>query len=82
MMPATSREKRTNGTIDAHLLDAARELGLNVSAISEAALVQERRVVRARAWRAENADALMQRKAWIEEKGTPLSDWQVWRPGS
>ncbi len=81
-MPVKAAKKRTNVSIDAEVLDAARDLGLNVSAISEAALAEELRLARAQAWRAENAAALAQRKAWIEQNGPPLSDWQVWRPGS
>ena len=51
----------------------ARENGLNVSAIAEDAL----RVARREAWKRENAQALEERKAWIEKNGLPLAQYQV-----
>ena len=52
-MPQSSTEKqRTNVTLTAANLAAARELGLNVSAISDAAVSEAVRVARARAWAA------------------------------
>ena len=53
------------------------EYGLNVSAISDAALEDAVRAARARAWSRENAEAIAERKAWIEANGTPLADIQV-----
>lgn len=75
-------KRRTNVSIDAGLLDAARELGLNVSAISEAALAENVRAARAAAWQAENSTALAQRRVWIATNGAPLASWQAWKPGS
>ncbi|MGG7567862.1 type II toxin-antitoxin system CcdA family antitoxin [Rhodovulum sp. DZ06] len=80
-MPGTGVKKRTNVTIDADALSEARALGLNVSAISEAAVKAAVRAARARAWSAENAGALAERRAWIEARGTPLADLQVFKPG-
>ncbi len=75
-MPQASTEKqRTNVTLTAANLAAARELGLNVSAISDAAVSEAVRT--ARAWAAENAEAISERRAWIETNGTPLADLQV-----
>mgnify|MGYP001236550385 FL=1 len=77
-MPRVSAEKqRTNVTLTAANLAAARELGLNISAISDAAVSEAVRAARARAWAAENADAIAERRAWIETHGTPLADLQV-----
>ena len=73
----TTAKRRTNVTIDAQLLDEARALGLNVSAISEAALAVRVAEARARDWAEENAEALARRRAWIAENGTPLAGWQV-----
>ena len=78
VMPQEGTEKqRTNITLTAANLAAARELGLNVSAISDAAVAEAVRTARARAWAAENADAIAERRAWIETNGTPLADLQV-----
>ncbi len=77
-MPQASTEKqRTNVTLTAANLAAARELGLNVSAISDAAVSDAVRAARTRAWTAQNADAISERRAWIEANGTPLADLQV-----
>ena len=77
-MPQVSTEKqRTNVTLTAANLAAARELGLNVSAISDAAVSVAVRTACAKAWAAENAEAISERRTWIEAHGTPLADLQV-----
>jgi antitoxin CcdA len=77
-MPQNSAEKqRTNVSLTASTLAAARELGLNVSAISDAALAEAVRAAKAEAWARENAEAIAERRAWIEANGTPLADLQV-----
>jgi antitoxin CcdA len=81
-MPQNSTEKqRTNVSLTASTLAAARELGLNVSAISDAALAEAVRAAKAEAWARENAEAIAERRAWIEANGTPLADLQVLKLG-
>ncbi|MGI3212217.1 type II toxin-antitoxin system CcdA family antitoxin [Roseovarius tibetensis] len=80
-MQTTSEKQRTNITLTAENLTAARELGLNVSAISDAAVAEAVRAARAEAWAEENAAALSERRAWIEANGTPLADLQVLKLG-
>jgi antitoxin CcdA len=81
-MPQTTTEKqRTNVTLTAANLAAARELGLNVSAISDAAVAEAVRAAKAEAWAKENAEAIAERRAWIEANGTPLADLQVLKLG-
>ena len=77
MPQAFTEKQRTNITLTAANLAAARELGLNVSAISDAALGEAVRAARAQAWAAENAEAISERRAWIETHGTSLADLQV-----
>lgn len=80
-MPQTPTSKqRTSVTIDAGVLNAARDLDLNVSAISEAAISEAVREASARRWAEENADALAERRAWIDAHGMPLADIQVFKP--
>jgi antitoxin CcdA len=77
-MPRTTTEKqRTNITLTAANLVAARELGLNVSAISDAAVAKAVRAAMSETWAKENAVAISQRRAWIEVNGVPLADLQV-----
>jgi antitoxin CcdA len=73
----TADKLRTNVSLTASNLAAARELGLNVSAISDAALAEAVRAAQANAWVRENAEAIAERRAWIEAHGTPLADLQV-----
>ena len=81
-MPQSRTEKqRTNVSLTASTLAAARELGLNVSAISDAALAEAVRAAKAEAWARENAEAIAERRAWIEANGTPLADLQVQKLG-
>lgn len=54
-------------------------VGLNVSAISDAAVAEAVRAARATAWAADNAAAISERRAWIEAHGMPLADLQVLR---
>ena len=77
MQHATTEKQRTNVTLTAANLAAARELGLNVSAISDAAVAEAVRLAKAKAWAQESATAITERRAWIEAKGTPLADLQV-----
>ena len=72
-----SEKQRTNISVDAATLDAARALGLNVSAISEAALAQAVREANAKDWAAENAEALAQRRDWLKANGLPLARHQT-----
>ena len=77
MPHSTTEKQRTNITLSATNLAAARELGLNVSAISDAALAEAVRAAKAEAWARENAGAIAERRVWIEAHGTPLADLQV-----
>lgn len=79
-MPTPTQEKhRTNVTLTAANLAAARRLGLNVSAISDAALASAVKQAEAQAWVKEYAAAIDERRAWIDANGTPLADIQVLR---
>jgi antitoxin CcdA len=81
MPHATAEKQRTNITLTAANLAAARELGLNVSAISDAAVAEALRLAEAKDWAQENAEAIAERRAWIEANGTPLADLQVLKIG-
>lgn len=78
--PASGKQ-RTNISIDGRALSAARTMDLNVSAISEAAVIEAVRIAEAKAWSEENADAITERRGWIEANGTPLAGFQVLKTG-
>lgn len=80
-MPPTPSKKRRNVTFDSQVIREARDFGINVSAVGEAALREEVRKARAAAWLEENAESLAQHCRWIEENGPPLAAYQAFKVG-
>lgn len=68
--------KATSVTIDAELLAAAKELGINVSRASEEGLAAQVKRIREERWREENAEALQGYNAWVEKNGLPLARYR------
>lgn len=71
---ASATKRKTSLTLDAEALEAARELGINVSAVTEAALIKAVAEARREQWLAENADAFAAQSEWHERYGHPLAD--------
>jgi antitoxin CcdA len=73
----TSPARRsTSLTLDRHLLDEARELGVNVSRAAEEGVALAIRAARARQWREENAAAIDDYNRFIDAQGVPLSEFR------
>lgn len=72
MVIATKR--KTSMSLDVEALDGARELGINVSAVAEAALVKAVAEARRNKWLVENAGAFAAQSDWHERHGHPLAD--------
>mgnify|MGYP005861915663 CR=1 FL=1 len=72
MVAATKR--KTSLTLDAEALEGARELGINVSAVAEAALIEAIAESRRKKWLAENAAAFAAQSDWHERHRHPLAD--------
>ena len=72
VVPASKR--KTSLTLDAEVLDAAKELKINVSAVAEAALKNAVASARQMLWRKQNAEAFAAQAAWHERHGHPLAD--------
>lgn len=72
MGPAIRR--KTSLTLDAQALDRARELGINVSAVAEAALVRAVDEARRAQWLEDNAEAFAAQSDWHRRHGHPLAD--------
>jgi antitoxin CcdA len=72
-MTASDRPRRraTDLHLEAELVDEARRLGVDLSRAAEAGL--RHAVAAAKAWREENAEAIRQMNAWVEEHGLPLA---------
>ena len=72
-MAATTKRK-TSLTLDAAALDGVKDLGINVSAVAEAALIRAVTEARRKKWRDDNADAFAAQSDWHERNGRPLAD--------
>ena len=67
-------KRKTSLTLDGAALDNARSLGLNVSAVAEAALVEAVAEARRKKWLIENAGAFVAQSQGHERHGHPLAD--------
>ena len=65
----SSRKRGVNLSLNAQLVHVAKELGLNVSHIAEAALEQAVRERQADAWLKDNADAITRYGEEVAERG-------------
>ena len=64
----------TSMSLDADLLRQARALGINLSRAAESGVMDAIRQERARLWKQENAEAISDYNAFVEEQGIPLSN--------
>jgi antitoxin CcdA len=71
---AAATKRKTSLTLDADALDCAKELQINVSAVTEAALIKAIIDARHKKWLAENADAFAAQADWHERNGNPLAE--------
>ena len=67
-------KRKTSLILNADALDAARGLGINVSAVADAALRRAVSEERRHRWLQENAAAFEAQAAWHERHGHPLAD--------
>lgn len=67
-------KRKTSLTLDAEALEAARDLGINISAVAEAALMEAVASAQRRKWLDENAEAFAAQSVWHERHGHPLAD--------
>lgn len=74
-MKATAR-RATNVSLDSNLLDAAKELGINLSRACERGLTEQVAETRAERWLAENRDALDYWNDYVEKNGLPLARYR------
>ncbi len=67
-------KRKTSLTLDVAALDGAKELGVNVSAVAEKALLQAVAEARREKWLSENAEAFAAQSRWHEKNGHPLAE--------
>ncbi|NDR55164.1 type II toxin-antitoxin system CcdA family antitoxin [Aliiruegeria sabulilitoris] len=64
---------KVNLTLDADVVETARGLGLNMSRLAEAAIVEASRIERNRLWREENQAAIDAYAEEVARNGLPLA---------
>lgn len=64
---------KVNLTLDAEVAKTARSLGLNMSRLAEAAIIEAAKVERNRAWRDENRAAIEAYAEEVAKEGLPLA---------
>ena len=69
-------KRATNLSLNAKVLDAARELGMNLSQTVDALLVEEVRKRYWERWNVENQQAIADYNARIEREGLPLAKYR------
>ena len=74
----SGKRKPVNLTLDTGIVAAAREAGLNLSKISEAALREATRKEQGRRWLEANREALEGWGRWYEKNGDPLAAYKLW----
>lgn len=73
---ATAVRKATNVSLDADLIEQARELDINISRACERGLVEQIAKARGERWLAENADAIASYNEWVERNELPLARYR------
>ena len=70
-------KRATNLSLSADVLDAAKELKINVSQVCDSHLREVVRREQERRWREEHADFIAAYNATIEAEGLPLDEWRT-----
>lgn len=71
-----SVKRPTNLSLSADVLDAARQLGINVSRVCDAYLREVVREERERRWRAEHTEFIQAYNEVLRSEGLPLDEWR------
>ena len=66
-------KKPTNVSIDAQVVDEAKQLGINISQAAEEGIRNALRT----AWMEENRAAIEANNKWVEENGIPLEEHRM-----
>jgi len=74
---ATGKRKSVNLSIDTGVVAAARQAGVNLSQVSEAALRVAARVAQDAAWKEENREWIAAHRRWVEENELPLEKYRL-----
>lgn len=70
-------KKRTNLSIQLHLISEAKELGVNLSASAEHGIALAIANEKKKRWLQENNSALSSSNLFVQENGLPLSKYRI-----
>lgn len=73
---ATPGKRPTNLSLSSDVLDAAKELEINISQVCDSHLREVVRREQERRWRADHADFIAAYNATVEAEGLPLDQWR------
>ncbi len=74
---ASGKRKSVNLTMDSGIVAAARQAGVNLSQVSEAAVRKAWTEIRDAQWREENREWIESNNRWVEEHGLPLEKYRL-----
>ncbi len=74
----SGKRKSVNLSIDTGVIAAARDAGINLSKVSEAAILAATRAEQARRWKEENKPAMEDWNRWLERNGMPYAEHRLW----
>ncbi|MBU3694810.1 MAG: post-segregation antitoxin CcdA [Rhodocyclaceae bacterium] len=70
-------KRATNLSLSADVLDAARQLDINISQVCDSHLREVVRREQERRWRQEHAEFVAAYNATVEAEGLPLDEWRA-----
>ncbi|UZK65536.1 type II toxin-antitoxin system CcdA family antitoxin [Sphingomonas sp. M1-B02] len=73
---SSGKRKAVNISLDTGIVAFAREAGLNLSQVCEAAIREATRKEMTRRWQEENRERIDAWNAWIDEHGLPLAEYR------
>lgn len=71
-----SARRAANLSIDASLMEEARQLKINLSRAAETGIAKAVREEKARRWQEENAEAIRSSNEYVEKYGLPLAKYR------
>lgn len=74
---SSGKRKAVNMSIDTGVVAAAREAGVNLSQVSEAALRSAAKEALDAKWREENRGWIEAHRKWVEENELPLEKYRM-----
>ena len=72
-----AKKTSANLSINASLIEEAKELGINLSHAGEKGIAEAVASEKAERWKRENAEAIRQWNEWVAENGLPLEKYRM-----